>query len=304
MSQTRNIKDLPQADAITTGDSFLIETPGGTQLLAFDNFVIDQDNTTFAIDLQTNMSTLSTQVTAVSADLDLTGGNASSKLYIVNTSITERIDSLIDVLYGETFEGVLQQFRDANSLDPESAETRDLGSHLQALSAMIFDQVHSRMSSISASIMGTGTTSITSEGRRLIYTNGGEQNPADNDGGLLGAVLDTVRSTVDVYIANVVGRFDHTNKESVQFSVSVPARYYIDRGSLQFNVELLEQANINDTGDHPYSNPGQFAVVNFTQSDTGGSEVTYQWTVKRCGGAPFTDSTYPIRLNGRILAGI
>jgi len=94
MAETRNIKDLPQTDAMTSGDYFLIESPAGTQLLAFDNFVIDQDNTTFATDLLTNMTTLSTQVTAVSSDLDITGANAASKLYVVNTTLTERMDAL------------------------------------------------------------------------------------------------------------------------------------------------------------------------------------------------------------------
>ena len=304
MAETRNIKDLPQADAITSGDYFLIEAPAGTQLLSFDNFVIDQDNTTFAVDLQTNMSTLSTQVTAVSSDLDLTGANAASKLYIVNTSLTERIDSMIDVLYGETFETTLQEFRDANALDPETAETRDYGSHLQALSAMLFDTFWTRMNSISSAVMGTGSTSITSEGRNLIYTGGGESNPADNDGGLLGAVIDTVRSTVDVYLANVTGQFDNTNTDTVQFSVTMPSRYIVNKGSLQFNVELMNQAAIGDAGDNPYTNPGVFAVANYSEAPAGGDGVTYQWSVRRCGGAPFTDATYPIRLNGRVVAGI
>jgi hypothetical protein len=302
MTETRNIKDLPQADAMTSGDYFLIEAPGGTQLLAFDNFVIDQDNTTFAVDLQTNMTTLSTQVTAVSSDLDLTGANAASKLYIVNTSLTERIDSMIDVLYGETFEETLQQFRDANALDPETAETREFGSHLQALSAMLFDEFFTRMQSISTIMVGSETSALTS--RNLAYTNGGETNPSDNDGGLMGAVLDTVRSTVDVYLANVTGEFNNLNKDNVQFSVTIPARYIINKGSLQFTVELMNQSSVSDTGTHPYSDPGQYVITSYSEAPAGGDGVTYQWTVKRCGGAPFTDSTYPIRLNGRVVAGI
>ena len=302
MTETRNIKDLPQADAMTSGDFFLIEAPAGTQLLSFDNFVIDQDNTTFAVDLQTNMTTLSTQVTAVSSDLDLTGANAASKLYIVNTSLTERIDSMIDVLYGETFEATLQEFRDANNLDPETQETRDFGSHLQALSAILFDEFYTRMQAISTTILGADTNPLTA--RNLLYTNDGETNPAGNDGGLIGAVLDTVRSTVDVFLTNVSGDFSDTNKDTVQLSVTVPSRYIVNKGSLQFTVELREPARMNDTGEHPYSNPGIFAIAGFSEQQTGADSVEYQWTIKRCGGAPFTDGTYPIRLNGRVAASI
>ena len=110
MAETRNIKDLPQTDAMTAGDYFLIEAPAGTQLIAFENFVIDEDNTTFATDLKTNMTTLSTQVTAVSADLDLSGANAAAKLYLVNTQLGERIDAMQEVLYGSDFESQINEF--------------------------------------------------------------------------------------------------------------------------------------------------------------------------------------------------
>ena len=83
MAEAKNIKELPKSDSITSGDYFLIETPAGTELLDFDNFVIDQDNTTFAAELQTNVTTLSTAVTAVSASVDMT--NTDSNIYIINS---------------------------------------------------------------------------------------------------------------------------------------------------------------------------------------------------------------------------
>ena len=117
-------------------------------------------------------------MTSVSANMDLTGANAGSTLYIMNTSLTERIDSLSNTLYGigpvgspprqdATFETLLQEYRDANSLDPESGEGRDLGSHLQALSAMIWDTVHAKLNSLSANVIGTPDNSITA--RNLVY---------------------------------------------------------------------------------------------------------------------------------------
>ena len=302
MAETRNIKDLPQTDAMTSGDYFLIESPAGTQLLAYDNFVIDQDNTTFATDLLTNMTTLSTQVTAVSADLDMTGANAAAKLYVVNTSLTERIDALVDTLYGGTFENDILDFIALNPEDPETTDDRGLDGNLKALSAMIWDNVYNRLVTLSASIVGEADAHITE--RDLIYTGQGQTNVTLNDGGLLGAVLDTVKATVDVNLSEVSATFNQSNPDATSLSVNVPSRYFVQRGSLSFNIELTNEANIGATGANPYNNPGQFVLVNFTETPGTGDLVNYQWTIKRVGGEPFSDNEFPIRLNGRVVAGI
>lgn len=43
-----NIKKLPKANEIKVGDLIILETPIGTNILDFEDFVISEDNTTFA----------------------------------------------------------------------------------------------------------------------------------------------------------------------------------------------------------------------------------------------------------------
>jgi len=305
MAETRNIKDLPQTDAMTSGDYFLIESPAGTQLLAFDNFVIDQDNTTFATDLLTNMTTLSTQVTAVSSDLDITGANAASKLYVVNTTLTERMDALTEALYGSNFENVLLDFIASNPADPISTDDRGLDGNMKALSAIIFDDFYSRLTSLSAQILGAHDLGghITQRDR-LVYTGGGSANNSTNDGGLLGVILDTVKETIDVNLTEMSALFDQNNPDSATLSFNIPGRYVVNRGSLQFNIEYTNVVNINATGENPYTNPGQFVTVNYVTAPASMDNVTHTWTVKRVGGAAFTDNEFPIRLNGRVISGV
>jgi hypothetical protein len=303
MAETRNIKDLPQTDAMTSGDYFLIEAPAGTQLLAFDNFVIDEDNTTFATDLLTNMTTLSTQVTAVSSDMDLTGANASAKLYLVNTQLTERMDAFQDVLYGSdgSFEAQITDFISANPGDPITTDDRGLNGNLKALSAMIFDELYTRMVTMSASIVGDENNHI-QETRDLVYSGQGGTNITLNNGGLLGALLDTVRKTVDVRLTEMSATFNSSNKDSAVLSFAIPSRYVVNRGSLQFNIEFTNEVNLSVGGDNPYTNPGTFVTVGYTTAPAGQDEVLHSWTVKRVGGAIFTDDEYPIRLNGRVVS--
>lgn len=302
MAETRNIKDLPQTDAMTAGDYFLIEAPAGTQLLAFENFVIDEDNTTFATDLLTNMTTLSTQVTAVSADMDLTGANAAAKLYLVNTQLTERIDAFQETLYGSGFEAQINDFASSNPADPISTDDRGLDGNLKALSAMIFDELYTRISEMSASLAGDTNLGGHIQDRDLIYTGEGATNVSRNDGGLMGVLLDTVRRTIDVNLTEMSAEFNSSNPTSAALSFSIPSRYVVNRGSLQFNIEFTNDANLSTGGDNPYTNPGQFVTVGYTSAPGGGDLVQHTWTVKRVGGATMVDDEYPIRLNGRVVA--
>lgn len=305
MAETRNIKDLPQTDAMTAGDYFLIEAPAGTQLLAFENFVIDEDNTTFATDLLTNMTTLSTQVTAVSADMDLTGANAAAKLYLVNTQLSDRIDAMQNVLYGDTFESQINDFIASNPEDPITTDDRNLDSTLKALSAMIFDELYNRVGELSASLVGDANLGGHIQSRDLVYTGEGATNVSRNDGGLMGVLLDTVRRTIDVNLTEMSATFNSGNPDSAALSFTIPGKYIVNRGSLQYNIEYTNEANVSDlTGINPYSNPGQFVTVSFTSTPGSADSVQYTWVVRRVGGAPFTDDEYPIRLNGRVVAGV
>ena len=285
MAETRNIKDLPQSDAIAGGDYFLIETAAGTQLLDFDNFVVDQDNTTFAVDLQTNMTTLSTQVDTLTAAVDIT--NADSPIYQVNTSLSEQIALLTSNLYGATFETTLQETRANLVNDPISDESRALDNNMETLSAMIFDSVYSQITASLAPIRGEASDFTTRT--NLVYDGGTTAQPENNDGGLLGVVLDTALASVDVYTRQVGGVITH-GTSSVTFTLTIPAKYSVNAGSLQFNVWYSGgSASKARTDDTPYTNPGFFAITDFVIGSTVDSNTDYSWTITRFGGKSFDD---------------
>lgn len=313
MAEAKNIKELPQSDAMGTGDYFLIETPAGTQLLDFENFVIDQDNTTFAAELQTNVTTLSTAMTSVSAAVDMT--NEDSSIYIVNTSLTESINGVTNSLYGETFETTLNDFIASSNTTPgPEDETRENMSHFQAISALVYDEVYTRIKTLSSDIVGD-VVKITDSSfpYTLLYDSiQGKQTPSQNFGGLLGVILRTAVESVDVFTGNVTATFKNSTGNTATLSISnVPQRYDVTVGSLQFNVQYTNEANINSTDPdpNPYTDPGQFVITNFTAtpgivSDIGGGTYTYSWTIQRIGGTSVANDNFPITLNGRVIASV
>ena len=284
MAEARNIKDLPQSDAIAGGDYFLIETTGGTQLLDFDNFVIDQDNTTFAVDLQTNVTSLSTQVETLTAAVDLT--NMDSPIYLVNTSLTESQELLRSNLYGASFESTLQETRANISNDPITDQAREIDNNMETLSAMVFDSLYSQLSSAILNIRG-GNDIVNRDG--LVYTGGNATDPSTNDGGLLGAVLDTALASVDVYTRQVGAVITH-GTPSVSFTLEIPAKYTVTAGSLQYTVMYSGGSDaLARTGSTPYTEPGFFAVTGFTRGELKNNGVEYTWTISRYGGKSFDD---------------
>jgi len=60
-----NIKELPEAFSLTPGDLFIIEDTEGTKTLAFDNFIVGLDNTTFGTTITQN----ATDIVALSSEL-------------------------------------------------------------------------------------------------------------------------------------------------------------------------------------------------------------------------------------------
>jgi len=284
MAESRNIKDLPQSDSIAGGDYFLIETTGGTQLLDFDNFVIDQDNTTFAVDLQTNVTSLSTQVETLTAAVDLT--NPDSPIYLVNTSLNDSLNLLQSNLYGATFEATLQETRANLVNDPVSDESRVLDNNMETLSAMIFDSVYSQITA--AIIPLRGTADITNRAN-LVYNGGTTSAPEANDGGLLGAVLDTALASVDVFTRQPQGTIT-VGSPSVTFALEIPAKYTVNAGSLQFAVQYSGGTDAKTRTDNtPYTNPGFFAVTDFAKGELKDNGVEYTWTIARFGGKSFDD---------------
>ena len=58
-----NIKNLPETDQINDGDFLIVETPAGTNIINFENFIITSANTTFSNLLSTNNLSNTTNIT-------------------------------------------------------------------------------------------------------------------------------------------------------------------------------------------------------------------------------------------------
>ena len=71
-----NIKNLPETDQINNGDYLIVETPAGTNILNFENFIITTANTTFSNLLSTNnvdnAANITTSINALSATISQT----------------------------------------------------------------------------------------------------------------------------------------------------------------------------------------------------------------------------------------
>ena len=71
-----NIKNLPETDQINNGDYLIVETPAGTNILNFENFIITTANTTFSNLLSTNnvsnTQNITTSINALSTTISQT----------------------------------------------------------------------------------------------------------------------------------------------------------------------------------------------------------------------------------------
>jgi hypothetical protein len=66
-----NIKELPEIDGINEGDYLIVETPNGTSILNFDNFIITKDNVTFASLLSTDSNNYTdTRINSLSSTIN------------------------------------------------------------------------------------------------------------------------------------------------------------------------------------------------------------------------------------------
>ena len=68
-----NIKELPEAFSLTSGDLFIVEDTEGTKILDFDNFIIGLDNTTFGTTVTQNATDIVALSTAVTQSNELSG---------------------------------------------------------------------------------------------------------------------------------------------------------------------------------------------------------------------------------------
>jgi len=82
-----NIKNLPETEQINNGDYLIVETPGGTNILNFENFIITAANTTFSNLLSTNnvdnIQNITTSINALSTTISQT----YPKMYYVTARI-------------------------------------------------------------------------------------------------------------------------------------------------------------------------------------------------------------------------
>ena len=71
-----NIKNLPETEQINNGDYLIVETPAGTNILNFENFIITAANTTFSNLLSTNnvdnAANITTSINALSTTISTT----------------------------------------------------------------------------------------------------------------------------------------------------------------------------------------------------------------------------------------
>ena len=88
-----NIKELPEVNQINDGDFLIVETPEGTSILDFANFIITQNNTTFS---------------SILSSIDISIGSVSSSTDSVATVLNNRITSLsstVDQKYDQLYSG-------------------------------------------------------------------------------------------------------------------------------------------------------------------------------------------------------
>lgn len=64
-----NVKDLPEVQQINNGDYILVETPNGTSILDFQNFIIGTDNNGLTVAVESNSSDIVAVSAAASAEI-------------------------------------------------------------------------------------------------------------------------------------------------------------------------------------------------------------------------------------------
>jgi hypothetical protein len=87
-----NIKELPEISDINNGDFLIVETPNGTNILDYQNFLVTLDNTTFGDLITTN----TTNIVTLSTDLaSLSSSSATvSQFNTLNSAVTSQFNTL------------------------------------------------------------------------------------------------------------------------------------------------------------------------------------------------------------------
>ena len=91
-----NIKNLPETPQVNVGDLLILETPQGTQLIDFDNFVISESNTTFEPLLSSHTADIENNtklVNNLSTDVDIL-----SSFFLTETRATSQGGNFLKTL--------------------------------------------------------------------------------------------------------------------------------------------------------------------------------------------------------------
>ena len=306
MAESKNIKDLPVTDAMVIGDYFLIETPAGTQLIDFENFVIDQDNTTFAADLITNVDTLSTTTEIVSASVDI--NNEDSSLNIVKRELESTIGALTSSLYGDPdATDIESQLNLELPLNPETLEERDSSSQLAVLSGKIFDDYYARIKRLEETVLGGEIPFGNRSELDFAYNpidgqvvSDDNQNLQNNKGGWLGVLYDTLANqnpnlivhtgTCTFSLQNTAASGDPPVEEPRVASVNLNIDNDFDINASNLIISNVQFASGTNTDKNILDDPGVFVVNSFAPVDVGLTSTEYQWNIRRCGGGTTTDT--------------
>jgi len=139
-----NVKELPQAYNISSGDFLLVENSTGTNIIDFSNFVITLDNTTFGTTITTNttniaalsstVSSLSTSITTsnTKAIFSIAGASASISLISSYNIVTNPAPSIAGGSFDLYFS---TPFQNANYLVTTHIEDPNMDSRVVILSS-------------------------------------------------------------------------------------------------------------------------------------------------------------------------
>jgi hypothetical protein len=102
LNNTVNVKDLPQAEEIVTGNYLLLEDESGTKIIDFKNFVVGPTNTSFYNAIVTNIRDVSSYCIALSGVLDKYQRQTLGAVNSQFNSLTARFNQLFPLIYTHT----------------------------------------------------------------------------------------------------------------------------------------------------------------------------------------------------------
>ena len=98
LNNTVNVKDLPQAEEIVTGNYLLLEDEAGTKIIDFKNFVIGPSNTSFYNAIVSNIKSVSAYCISLSGVLDKyqrqTVSAVDSRFQALTSDFSQRFPSI------------------------------------------------------------------------------------------------------------------------------------------------------------------------------------------------------------------